>query len=87
MNRSKMPVVVERKLGRHQAEGLWWPNGKIEIDPRLKGRRRLEVLIHEMMHERHPHWTEEHVTAEAEILAKFLWKQGVRTLDTLPARK
>jgi hypothetical protein len=40
-----------------------------------------------MLHERHQHWTEEHVTTEAEILSKFLWKHGVRTLDTLPARK
>jgi len=44
-------------------------------------------LIHEFMHFRAPRWTEEHVTQEAEVLSKFLWKQGVRTLDTLPARK
>jgi hypothetical protein len=40
-----------------------------------------------LMHERHRHWTEDFVTAEAEIVARFLWKHGVRTLDTLPARK
>jgi hypothetical protein len=75
---SSSPVVVERKLGRHRADGLCWPDGTIEIDPRLKPRRRLETLIHEMMHHRHPHWTEEHVTKEAEEMAKFLWKNGVR---------
>jgi hypothetical protein len=78
MSKPKLPEVVERKLGRHKADGLWWPSGVIELDPRIKGRRRLEVLIHEMMHERHPHWTEEHVTSEAEVMARFLWKQGVR---------
>lgn len=78
MSKPKLPEVVERKLGRHRAEGLWWPGGKIEIDPRLRSRRRLEVLIHEMMHHRHPHWTEEHVTKEAEVMARFLWRQGVR---------
>lgn len=78
MSKPKLPEVVERKLGRHRADGLWWPSGVIELDPRIKGRRRLEVLIHEMMHERHPHWTEEHVTSEAEVMARFLWKQGVR---------
>jgi hypothetical protein len=72
------PVVVERKLGRHKADGLWWPDGTIEIDPRLSPRRRLEILIHEMMHHRHLHWTEEHVTKEAAVMAKFLWKNGVR---------
>ncbi len=78
MSKPKLPEVVERKLGRHKADGFWSPNGVIEIDPRLKGRRRLEVLIHEMMHERFQHWTEEHVAREAEVLARFLWKQGVR---------
>lgn len=72
------PTVVERKLGRHKADGLYWPDGTIEIDPRIKGKRRLETLIHEMMHHRQPHWTEEHVTKEAEVMAKFLWKNGVR---------
>lgn len=72
------PTVVERKLGRHKADGLYWPDGTIEIDPRIKGKRRLETLIHEMMHHRHPHWTEEHVAKEAEVMAKFLWKNGVR---------
>lgn len=87
MSKSKLPPVIERKLGRHKAHGLCWPDGTIEIDPRLKGRRRLEVLIHEFMHVRHPHWTEEHVDSEACIMSKFLWKHGVRTLDTKPANK
>lgn len=87
MSKPKLPVVVERKLGRHQADGLCWDDGTIEIDPRIKGRRRLETLVHEFMHFRQPHWTEAHVSKEAEILSKFLWTHGVRTLDTLPASK
>lgn len=87
MSKPKLPPVIERKLGRHKADGLCWDDGTIEIDPRLKGKRRLETLIHEMIHHRHPHWTEEKVEAEGEVLARFLWKHGIRTLDTLPANK
>jgi hypothetical protein len=72
------PTVVERKLGRHKADGLYWPDGTIEIDPRVTGKRKLEVLIHEWTHHRQPHWTEEHVTKESRLLANFLWSQGVR---------
>jgi hypothetical protein len=87
MSKPKLPPVIERKLGRHKADGLCWDDGTIEIDPRLKGKRRLETLIHEMLHHRNPHWTEEKVEAEGEVLARFLWKHGVRTLDTKPANK
>ena len=87
MSKPKLPPVIERKLGRHKADGLCWDDGTIEIDPRLKGKRRLETLIHEMIHHRHPHWTEEKVETEGEVLARFLWKHGVRTLDTKPANK
>jgi len=78
MSRRKIPKVTERKLGRHQAIGLWHPDGRIEIDPRIEGELRLDVLIHEFSHERHPHWTEEKVSSEATIMAAFLWKNGVR---------
>lgn len=87
MSKPRLPPVIERKLGRHKADGLCWDDGTIEIDPRLKGKRRLETLIHEMLHHRNPHWIEEKVETEGEILARFLWKHGIRTLDTLPANK
>ncbi len=87
MSKPKLPVVVERKLGRHQALGLCHPNGKIEIDPRLTGKLRLDTLIHEYLHFQFPCLTEEFVDSEASNMARFLWKHGVRTLDTLPARK
>jgi hypothetical protein len=76
---STQPPVTERKLGRHKALGLYWPTIKaIEIDSRLKNRARLEVLIHEFLHHRFPHWTEEFVDQEAIHMSKFLWKQGYR---------
>lgn len=46
----KQPRVRERKLGRHRAIGLLHPRGLIEIDPRIKGKLRLDTLIHEFDH-------------------------------------
>lgn len=44
-------VVRYRKLGREQALGTYCPRtGVVEIDARLKGRKRLTILIHEFTH-------------------------------------
>lgn len=42
--------VKSRKLGRYRAVGLCWPSGKVEVDVRLKGKPKLETLIHEFGH-------------------------------------
>jgi hypothetical protein len=46
-----MSRVVERKLGRERAHGLHEAGTKtLVLDPRLKERHRLRVLIHEWFH-------------------------------------
>jgi len=76
------PVIKERKLGKHQARGLCWSDGVIEIDERLRGMERLEVLIHEIDHHLHPDKSEEDVAKDAETVAKILWQQRVRIVDS-----
>jgi hypothetical protein len=77
--------VVERKLGQHRAYGLHWP-GEIHIDTRLKPKKRLEVVIHEYMHEICPEWDEKHVTEQAVKMSDFLWTQGYRRRVTAQRR-
>lgn len=77
------PAFKERKLGKHKARGLYWPNGLIEIDERLRGMERLEVLLHEIDHHLHPDKSEEEVTRDAEKTAELLWGQRVRIIDAL----
>ncbi len=75
-----------KKLGREKADARVFPDSLIiEVDPRLKGKRRLEVLIHELYHlGRFPRDNEtlekeEHeVTKVSEFLAENLWRFGVR---------
>lgn len=77
------PSFKERKLGKHKARGLYWPDGLIEIDERLRGMERLEVLLHEIDHHLHPDKSEEEVTRDAEKTAELLWGQRVRIIDAL----
>jgi hypothetical protein len=73
--------VVERKLGKHRAYGLHWP-GEIHIDSGLKPKKKLEIFVHEYMHEICPEWDEKHVTSQAKRMADFLWSQGYRRRAT-----
>jgi hypothetical protein len=69
--------VEEKKLGRHRAHGLQWP-GVIHIDSRLRGKKQMEIFVHEYLHEICPEWDEAHVTTQAKKMATFLWKHGFR---------
>lgn len=80
--------IVERKLGRNNALGLWQPSIKkghstISIDERLSGFQRLLIIIHEAVHEICPEWPEDKVIKESEILAGIIWKCNYRHVDHL----
>lgn len=75
--KSLTPRVVEGHLGKYRADGLHWP-GEIHIDKRLLPKRKLEIFIHEYMHEICPEWCEEHVTKQAKLMGDFLWRHGYR---------
>lgn len=57
--------------------------GLIEIDPRQHGRRLLETLIHEMIHQLFPQMGEEDVRRAGRWLALSLWAWGVRLDEDL----
>lgn len=73
------PRVRIAKLGKNRAWGLY--DGTIHIDPRTKGKARLEVLIHEMAHHLWPEMSEEEVTDKAARLSDFLHRQNVRIIE------
>jgi hypothetical protein len=73
--------ITERKLLRYNAIGIAWVgDGRVEIDPRLTEKDRLEVLVHELLHHMHPEWNEEEVERHGEWLGKILWRQGYRRI-------
>lgn len=82
VGKGAQPVIQHRKLGKHRARGLCWPDGLIEIDERLRGKERLEILLHEIDHYLHPDKEEDQVASEAEKTASLLWGQNVRIIDS-----
>ena len=73
--------IIYKKLGREQAHGIAESDGVIYIDPRLKGRKLLEIYIHETMHILNPEDSEEQIVDKSVTLTKMLWKLGYRQVD------
>lgn len=73
--------VIHKKLGREQAHGIADSDGIIYIDPRLKGRKRLEIYVHELHHLLNPEHSEEETIRQSVILTKLLWRLGYRQVD------
>ena len=86
MARKKQPAlrIQQRKLGRHQAKGLYHFPARanasplIEIDPRQTPIDELDTVCHEGLHHIFPDVTEEKITAAGTALAKILWAYGYR---------
>lgn len=89
----RLPLIVERPLMRHSADGLasqllhTEPNETppdqpiLEIDTRLSGRVRLETIIHEALHLACPWMTETVVLKVARYVAMIVWHLEYRRLD------
>lgn len=74
--------VVEAKLGRNKAYGLaHYDDNTIEIDSRLKGRKRLEIVLHECLHLLNADMTEEEVIRQSKKICLTLWKLNYRCVD------
>ena len=73
--------IIYRKLGKEQAYGIASSDGIIEIDSRLKSKKHLEVLIHEVMHILQPEDSEEEIIEKSITLTKILWKENYRRID------
>jgi len=83
---SKKKVQVrERKLGRHNAHGMVHnfdtDNPLVEIDPSLKGKDRMTILLHELLHCAYPNQTEERIIANSKLIAGAMWADNYRRID------
>lgn len=73
--------IIYRKLGKEQAYGISSSDGIIEIDERLKGKKMMEILIHEILHLLNPKDDEKTIIRKSVTLTKVLWKEGYRKID------
>ena len=77
-----MKIKIEyRKLGREQAHGIAESDGIVIIDSRLKGKKLLEIILHEVAHLQNPMDDEETIIEKSVTLCKILWKEGYRRVD------
>lgn len=82
MARFKHPKIVLKKLGKENAWGMYdEDNNVIEIDPRLSGKLKLDIFIHERTHAHFKQMSEDDVTKYSSMMADFLWKHHVRFVD------
>jgi hypothetical protein len=73
--------IIYRKLGKEQAYGISSSDGVIEIDERLKGKKMMEILIHEVLHLLNPKDDEKTIIRKSVTLTKVLWNEGYRKID------
>lgn len=68
------------KLGR---EKIWGHADEypIKVDSRLKGKKLLEIIVHEATHHILPEATEEEVERISIKLTHTLWHEGYRKID------
>jgi hypothetical protein len=73
--------VKYKKLGKEKAWGLADSNGTVYIDPRLKGKKALEILIHECIHILWKEEEEEDVINKSISLCNAIWQQRYRRIE------
>ena len=69
------------KLGKQKVWGFAHSDGLIEIDERLKGKKKLEIIIHEVMHLLNPMDEEDEVVRKSVLLTNTLWHERYRVVD------
>lgn len=73
--------VKYKKLGKQKAWGLANSDGTIYIDPRLKGKKALEILIHECLHVLWEEEDEQQVINKSISLCNAIWQQRYRRIE------
>jgi hypothetical protein len=74
--------VVYKKIGQTKAWGwAYLKKNMIEVEERLKGKKQMEIIIHECMHILFPDAEEEEVETKAAALTNTLWHEGYRKID------
>ncbi len=73
--------VKYKKLGKEKAWGLADSSGTVYIDPRLKGKKALEILIHECIHLLWEEEEEDDVIEKSVALCNAIWQQRYRRIE------
>lgn len=85
MARKKLPKIIYEKKIIHDSKKVWGladsDKNTIQLDLSLKGKKHLEILLHEMIHMICPFFTEEKVEEDSIYYANILWKENYRRVE------
>ena len=74
--------VKYKKLGKYKAWGMAnFENDTIEVDINLKGKKKMEIIIHEVLHCLFKDMEEEEVIQKSVILTHTLWHENFREIQ------
>jgi hypothetical protein len=73
--------IKYRKLGKEKAWGIAHSDGLIEIDPSVKSKKHLEIVIHEVLHILFSEASEEQIENKSITLTKILWSEHYRRIE------
>lgn len=76
-----MIKIKYKKLGKEKIWGYADSDGTIYLDTRLKGKKHLEILIHESLHIMYPSDEEEIIEEKSIILCNIIWSQRYRRIE------
>ena len=79
-NVKKRIKIVYKKLGREKIYGHA-DDYPLTIDSRIKGLKKIEIIIHECLHYLQPELSEGDVVIVSVRLARTLWYESVRFTD------
>ena len=80
--RRKRIKYLHKKLGKEKVWGqAHYDDFLIEIDERAKGKKHLEIVIHESSHLILPTLSEEEIIDKSITLTNLLWQMGYRRID------
>jgi hypothetical protein len=81
MAKSRKIKVLYRKLGKEAAYGICHHDDCIEIDSRIKGKKKFEILLHECLHFVNPTDTEEEIIKKSVLITNTFWHEGIAWID------
>jgi hypothetical protein len=74
-------IKIKKKVLK-QYWGYAYPEeDRIEIDPRLRSRRFLNTLIHEILHVLYPNDSETKISENADTITHYIWHENYRRID------
>ena len=80
MPKQRRIKFVRKKLGRQRVWGQYL-DYPLEIDERAKGKKELEIYLHESFHYLFKSMEEDEVVRLSVLLTNTLWHEGYRKVD------